>query len=180
MPARHFLFLFAALALTAGAARAAPNMRPGLWEASDKLAGRGTSALLERQLQQIAGLPPARRKQMQALLAEQGLTISKNGVVQKVCVTPEMAAEMPLPIQQQGGCDYRLAPKVGGTVRYSFSCAHPPASGSGSITFAGTTAYSGSMHGTSSASGAPVAEHIESSGRWLSASCGQLAPQHDF
>ena len=65
-------------------------------------------------------------------------------------------------------------------MRYSFSCAHPPSSGSGSITFAGTTAYRGSMHGSSSAGGSALAEHIESSGRWLSASCGRLAPNHDF
>lgn len=179
MPARHYALLIAALPLAA-AAQAAHNMKPGLWEASDKIAGNGTSPLLEKQLRQIASMSPARRKQMQQSLASQGLTIRKDGVTQKVCVTPEMAAEMPLPIQQQGGCDYRLAPRVGATVRYSFSCANPPASGSGSITFSGTTAYSGSMHGTSSATGSPVAEHIESSGRWLSASCGRLAPNHDF
>jgi hypothetical protein len=177
MPARRYALLIAALPL---AAHAAHNMKPGLWEASDKIAGNGTSPLLEHQLRQIAGMSPARRKQMQQLLASQGLTIRKDGVTQKVCVTPEMAAEMPLPIQQQGGCDYRFAPKVNGAIRYWFSCAHPPASGSGSITFSGTTSYSGGMHGISSASGSPVAEHIASSGRWLSASCGRLAPNHDF
>jgi hypothetical protein len=177
MPARRHVLLLAALPC---AAIAANNMKPGLWEATDKVAGKGGSPLLEQQLRQIASLDPARRKQLQQRLADQGLTIRKDGVTQKVCVTPEMAAEMALPIQQQGGCDYRLAPKVGATVHYSFSCARPPASGHGSITFAGATAYRGSMHGTSSASGSPLAEHIESSGRWLSASCGRLAPRADF
>lgn len=180
MKACRYAIPFAALALAAGAAQPAQNMKPGLWEATDKIAGKGTSPLLEMQLRQIARMSPARRRQMQQLLASQGLTIKKDGVIQKICVTPEMAAEMPLPIQQQGGCDYQLAPKVAGTVKYSFSCAHPPASGHGSITFSGTTAYSGSMHGTSSATGSPVAEHIESAGRWLAASCGRLAPNHDF
>jgi hypothetical protein len=104
------------------------------------------------------------------------LTIRKDGVIQKICVTPEMAATTPLPIQQQGGCDYKLAPRVGATVTYSFTCANPPASGDGSITFSGATAYSGSVHHTSSVGGSPVTEHIESAGRWLGASCGRLAP----
>jgi hypothetical protein len=182
MKARRHVLSFAALALAlaAGPARPAQNMKPGLWEASDKVAGKGTSPVLEMQLRQIARMSPARRKQMQELLASQGLTIKKDGVIQKICVTPEMAAEMALPIQQQGGCDYKLSPKVAGTITYSFSCAHPPSSGHGSITFSGTTAYSGSMQGTSSSTGSPVAEHIESTGRWLAASCGRHAPSHVF
>lgn len=174
---RHALPL-AAFALAAGAAQPtmAQNMKPGLWEASDKVAGKGTSPLLELRLQQIARMHPAQRKQMEQMLAGQGLTIRKDGVIQKICVTPEMAAETPLPIQQQGGCDYKLAPKVGGTVRYSFTCANPPARGDGSITFSGTTAYRGSMQSTSDATGSAVIERIKSSGRWLGPSCGRLAP----
>jgi hypothetical protein len=180
MKARRYAVPFAALAFAAGAAHATQNMKPGLWEASDKIARKGTSPVLEMQLRRIASMSPARRKQMQESLARQGLTIKKDGVIQKICVTPEMAAEMPLPIQQQGGCDYKLSPKVARTVKYSFSCAHPRASGRGRITFSGTTAYSGSMQGISNATGSQVAEHIESAGRWLAASCGRLAPNHDF
>ena len=143
----------AALAALAAQPASAQNMKPGLWEASDKIAGNGTSPILEMQLRQIARMKPSQRKQMEALLASQGLTVRKDGVIQKVCVTPEMAAETALPIQQQGGCDYKLSPKVGGTVKYSFTCANPPAKGDGSITFAGTTAYRGSMQGTSSITG---------------------------
>lgn len=178
MHARRHAIALAAFAFAAMAAPAAPaqNMRPGLWEASDKIAGKRSSPVLEMQLRQIARLPPSQRKQIQALLASQGLTIRKDGVIQKICVTPEMAATTPLPIQQQGGCDYKLAPRVGATVRHSFTCANPPASGDGSITFSGATAYSGSMRNTSSIGGSPVTEHIESAGRWLGASCGRLAP----
>jgi hypothetical protein len=42
-------------------------MRPGLWEASDKIAGNGSSPVLAMQLRQIARLKPSQRKQMQEL-----------------------------------------------------------------------------------------------------------------
>lgn len=96
-------------------AQAAPikiNMTPGLWETQVTLEGEGAkqlaaiqgeqmSAAMAEMKKQLANMPPEQRKQMEAMMAQSGmslsedgasfkndaLAISKDGVTAKSCIT---------------------------------------------------------------------------------------------
>lgn len=166
-----------ALALAAQPALA-QNVKPGLWESNNKM-GAGTGRLqgvLALAQQQIAAMAPDQRKQVEGMMARQGVVISNDGVVAKMCITPDMAARQQLPIQQHGNCSYQHAPVVGNSMKFSFSCTNPQASGEGSATFVSPTAYTASMRVTTNATGASETINIESSAQWLGADCGAVKP----
>lgn len=170
----------AALALAALAAQPAlaQTFKAGLWEANNKV-GAGNARLQQAMTmmqQQMAGMSPERRKQMEDMMARQGVSIGSDGVVVKMCITPAMAAQQQLPIQQQGNCTYQHSPMVGNTLKFAFTCTNPQGSGDGSMTFSSPTAYTGSMHITSSATGSPEAVDVQSNGRWLGSDCGSVKP----
>jgi hypothetical protein len=167
--------VFSVLAVQPALAQA---FKPGLWEANNKV-GAGNARLQEAMAmmqQQMAGMPPERRKQIEDMMAKQGVSIGSDGVVVKMCITPEMAAQQQLPIQQQGNCTYQRSPMVGNTLKFAFTCTNPQGSGDGSVTFSSPTAYTSSMRVTSSATGSPEAVDIQSTGRWLGSSCGSVKP----
>ena len=170
----------AALAFAALAAQPAlaQTFKPGLWEANNKV-GAGNARLqgaMEMMQQQMAGMSPDRRKQMEDMMAAQGVSVGNGGVVVKMCITPEMAAQQELPIQQQGNCTYQRSPMVGNTLKFAFTCTNPQGSGDGSVTFSSPTAYTSSMRVTSSATGNPETVDIQSTGRWLGSNCGSVKP----
>jgi Protein of unknown function (DUF3617) len=170
----------AALAFSALAAQPAlaQAFKAGLWEANNKV-GAGNAKLQEAMAmmqQQMAGMAPERRKQMEDMMARQGVSIGSDGVVVKMCITPEMAAQQQLPIQQQGNCTYQRSPMIGNTLKFSFTCSNPQGSGDGSVTFASPTAYTSSMRVTTSATGSPEAVDVQSTGRWLGSDCGSVKP----
>jgi hypothetical protein len=178
MKSRHAI-TFAALALAALAAQPvlAQNLKPGLWESNNKMGGnakvQGAMAMVQ---QQMAGMSPEQRTMMEGMMAKHGVSVSNDGVVAKMCITPEMAAQQQLPIQQQGNCTYQRSPMAGNSAKFSFTCINPQASGDGSVTFAGATAFTSSTRVTSSATGSPETMTVESSGRWLGADCGSIRP----
>lgn len=85
-----------ALVLLAGAAatsaHAQQKMRPGLWEHSMSM--KSQSGQLEAAMAQaqkaMASMPPAQRKQMEQMMAAQGIGISSGpqGQTIKVCIIP--------------------------------------------------------------------------------------------
>jgi hypothetical protein len=167
-----------ALATLAAQPALAQNFKAGLWEANNTV-GAGNARLQQAMAmmqQQMAGMNPERRKQMEDLMARQGVSIGSDGLVVKMCITPEMAAQQQLPIQQQGNCSYQRSPMVGNTLKFAFTCTNPQGSGDGSVTFSSPTAYTSSMHITSSATGSPEAVEVESNGRWLGSDCGSVKP----
>ena len=109
-------------------------------------------------------------------MARQGVVLGNDGVIAKMCITPEMAAKQQLPIQQHGNCSYQHTPAVGNTMAFSFSCTNPKTNGEGSATFAGPTAYTSAMRVTTDATGTSETVNIASSGRWLGADCGAIKP----
>lgn len=156
----------------------AQNFKPGLWEINNKMgAGGGQLAgAMAMAQQQLAGMEPGQRKQIEAMMARQGVVISNDGVIAKMCITPEMAARQQLPIQQHGNCNYQHAPVVGNSMAFSFACTNPQANGEGRATFSSPTAYAASTRVTTNATGASETLNIESAGRWLGAECGAIKP----
>lgn len=126
--------------------------------------------------QQVAGMAPEQRKQIEGMMAKQGVVISGDGVSAKMCITPEMAARQQLPIQQHGNCSYRQSPPVGNTMKFSFSCTNPQSSGEGSATITSPTAFTSSMRATTNATGASETLNVESSARWIGTDCGAIKP----
>ena len=159
------------------------KMRPGLWEHSVSMksqSGEMEAAMAQAQ-KSLAAMPPAQRKQMQDMMAAQGLgiTLGDKGHSTKVCVTPEQAAMDSFP--QQDGCTQKVQRVDASTLKVSFNCKgdadSPATSGDGTVTLQGPKAYTGQfkIH-TTGANGKPDRIDMAQSGKWLSDACGATQP----
>ena len=173
----------AALALLAGAAGGASaqqRMRPGLWEHSVNMksqSGQMEAAMAEMQ-KSLASMPPEQRKQMEQMMAQQGVGMGPKGQTVKVCITKEQADLDNVP--QQEGCTQKVQRVDASTMKVAFSCkggqGQPPSSGEGTITMQGPTAYTGQFRFKTQNQGKPEQIDMAQSGKWLSANCGAIKP----
>ncbi|MDB5966096.1 MAG: hypothetical protein JWQ72_2596 [Polaromonas sp.] len=175
----HTVLLTATLALACASA-GAQAMKPGLWEINSKLGGSPEMDKAMAQMQQqLASMPPAQRKQMEDMMARQGVGMSagaNGGMAAKMCLTKEMADRQQMPMQQQGNCTTSTSDKTASGMKMKFTCTNPPSSGEGQFTFTGDSAYTMKMTVNSSAQGAPRTTTIDASGKWLTADCGSIKP----
>lgn len=168
------LFCLAALPATA------QNLKPGLWELSNRVASASpeTMAIMSAAQQQMANMAPEQRKAMEQMMASHGVNLNlgdNGGVKMTYCLTKDMAEKQDLPAGQPGQCTTTRTPVPGG-LNVSFNCSRPPSSGNGQVIFNGNTAYSMRMNVNSSMQGKPQTMMVEGSGRWLSADCGSVKP----
>jgi hypothetical protein len=158
----------------------AQSSKPGLWEINNKMGGSAEMDQAMAQMQQqMASMPPAQRKQMEDMLAKQGMSMGAGaggGISVKVCMTKEMAERNEMPQAQQGDCKSTASPRVGNTQKISFVCTQPPSSGEGQITFTSNEAYTMKMVTTTTVKGKPEKMTLDGSGKWLSADCGAVKP----
>ena len=123
-------------------------------------------------------MPPAQRKQMEQMLAQQGLGMGPTGQTLKVCITPEQANLDA--IAPQEGCIQNVKRTGPNSVAMTFSCKgdsdQPPTSGEGAITFSGPTAYAGNFKVKTTSNGKPEQIDMAQSGKWLAAECGAIKP----
>ncbi|AYQ27426.1 MULTISPECIES: DUF3617 domain-containing protein [unclassified Polaromonas] len=168
------------LALATGAS--AQTTKPGLWEITNKM--QSSSGEMEKAMatmeKQLASMPPEQRKQMQDMMAKQGMSMgsSAGGAMNvKMCITKEMAERNELPQQQQGDCKTTQSPRSGNTMKFSYVCTQPPSSGEGVMTFNGDTAYTMKMNTTTNVKGKAEKMTMDASGKWLSADCGNIKPR---
>lgn len=158
----------------------AQSTKPGLWEIRHKMGGSAEMDQAMAQMQQqMASMPPAQRKQMEDMLAKQGMSMGASaggGISMKVCMTKEMAERNEMPQAQQGDCKSTASPRVGNTQKISFVCTQPPSSGEGQITFTSNEAYTMNMVTTTTVKGKPEKMTLDGSGKWLSADCGAVKP----
>ena len=173
------ILLLGALAL--GATAHAQTARPGLWEIQNKMGGNAQMDQAMAQMQQqMASMPPAQRKQMEDMLAKQGMSMPKAGsggaMAMKVCITPEMAAKQDMPMQTEGDCTTTITSRSATALNMSFVCRNPPSSGEGSYTFSGATAYTMKMQMKTTHQGKPQNMTMDGQGKWLAASCGNVKP----
>jgi len=172
--------LFLAL-LAASAAATAQTIRPGLWEMQNRMGGNPAMEQAMAQMQQqMAAMTPAQRKQMEAMMAQQGVAMPQAGaggaLSMKVCVTPEMAARGDMPTQTEGDCTTTITSRSGNTLKMNFACKNPPATGEGSYTFQGDTAYTMKMAMKTTRAGKTESMTMDGQGKWLSADCGKVKP----
>ncbi len=172
--------LFAAL-LVGATAVSAQSIKPGLWEMQHKMGGNPQMDRAMAQMQQqMAAMSPAQRKQMEAMLGQQGVTMpapgAGGGMALKVCITPEMAARSELPSQSEGQCTSTVTSRSGNTLKMRFVCQNPPSTGEGTYTFSGDTAYTMKMVMTTTRQGKPESMTLDGQGKWLAAGCGAVKP----
>ena len=170
----------ALLAGMAGGASAQQKMRPGLWEHSVNMksqSGQMEAAMAEMQ-KSLASMPPEQRKQMEQMMAQQGVGMGPKGQTVKVCITKEQADLDNVP--QQEGCTQKVQRVDASTMKVAFSCkggqGQPPSSGEGTITMQGPTAYTGQFKFKTQNQGKPEQIDMAQSGKWLSDNCGAIKP----
>lgn len=171
------LFL-APLLLLCSATAFAQTTAPGLWEMQHKVGGNPEmdKAMADMQ-KQLAAMPPAQRKQMEAMMGQSGMSIGAGGTVtMKVCITPEMAARSELPSQTEGDCTTTITSRSGNTLKAKFACKNPPSTGEGTYTFNGDKSYAMKMAMQTTRNGKPESMTMEGQGKWLSADCGRIKP----
>jgi len=162
---------------------AAQNIKPGLWEMSNRMKTDNpeTSKMMAEVQKQMAGMPPEQRKQMEAAMAQHGgvkFQSSGDGSMRiQLCMTRELIQDTLLGKHKLSGqCTQNRPPVVGNTMRYSFTCANPPSSGEGKVTFNGDSAYTSTMSITSSPAGKKETMTVDTTARWLGADCGTVKP----
>ena len=160
-----------AFALPAGA----QTMKPGLWEIHNKMSGGQADQAMADMQKQLAQMPPEQRKQMEAAMAQQGvkMTPSAGGMTVQVCMTKEMVERNDVPVQN--GCTATQNKKSGNRVQFAFSCANPPSSGEGEMSFT-PDSYTSHMTMKSVMQGKTETMVSDSTGKWLKADCGNVKP----
>jgi len=171
------------LLLASGALGAsAQGMQAGLWEFTTQMsgdAGGQMNAAMEKMQKQMAAMPPEQRKMMQDIMAKQGVQMGSgggSGITMKVCMTQEMVDRNELASGQRGECKNNFSPRMGNTMKYSFSCSNPPSSGEGEVTFTSRETYTNHMTMTSTVNGKPEKMEMNGSGKWLGKDCGTVKP----
>jgi hypothetical protein len=150
------------------AAVAADGMKPGLWEMSMK----------SDAMKNMPQISPEQREQMRKM----GIHVpqTQNGaLVNRMCFTKEMIERNKTPItQNESGCEVKNQKQNGSSYSMDLVCDGPNMKGKGKVTgqmkssesFSSNYEFNGTMRGE------PVNQKSESSGRWISADCGNVKP----
>lgn len=167
----------ALLLLAASTQAGAQNIRPGLWELSVKVksADAQTDQAISAAVKQLDNLPPEQRARLDSMLQQNGVTlppVKSDGALRRpYCITPEMAASKELPLPAQGQCSSKRVAIAGG-YSLSYECSKPLARGQGTVLMQGDSAFTSSMEASSDAGDGRMQKFtVESTGRWLKASC---------
>lgn len=158
----------------------AQKMRPGLWEHGVVMKSQSgqMEAAMEQMQKSMASMTPAQRKQMEDMLAQQGVAMGAGGTTVKVCVTPQQADLDAIPVQE--GCTQKVQRTSPNSMAMTFSCkggdGQAPSSGEGTVTFSGPTAYTGHVKVKTQSQGKPEQIDMTQTGKWLSADCGAIKP----
>ena len=174
-------YMVAALAAgTFAFSASAQNLKPGLWEITNKMqsaSGEMEKAMADAQ-REMASMPPEQRKQMEAMMAKQGVKMGAGGpggTSTRVCMTKEMVERNEVPTQQ-GDCKTSKQQRSGNTIKMAWSCTNPPSSGEGHYTIVSPEAYTMKMTMRSAMQGKAETMNMDASGKWLASDCGNIKP----
>jgi hypothetical protein len=162
-----------ALALPAGA----QALKPGLWEINNKMSGGQMDQAMAEMQKALAGMSPAERKQMEEMMARQGVKMAPGaggGMAVQVCMTKEQVERNEMPLEE--GCRMTQNTRSGNTLKMAYTCAKPPSSGEGQVTFHSSDSYTSKMTVKSVEQGKPQTMTMDATGKWLGANCGNVKP----
>jgi Protein of unknown function (DUF3617) len=161
----------------AASVAAQPLLKSGLWEISSQTTLNGKA--MPTMQDTMKNVPPEQRKQMEAMLAKQGLSVGAGGsAAVKVCMTPEHVRQGAL-TQPQGAqnCNQQAMQQIGSTLKYSFVCNQPKAQGEGIATWnSDNTQFTNKVKMRSERNGKMHETEMDGAGKWLGADCGQIKP----
>lgn len=170
--------LLAATALAAASfAAGAQTLKPGLWEINNKTNNADMGNAMAEMQKQLAAMPPEQRKQMEAMMGQQGVKMAPGAggaMALQVCMTREMVERNDMPMQD--GCRMTQQQRSGNTMKMAFTCSNPPSSGEGQATFTSPEAYQSRMTVRTMMQGKPQTTTMETAGKWLKADCGSVKP----
>jgi hypothetical protein len=146
------------------------HIRPGLWEITT------TSMLLAL----VPQIPPDQMLNLTNLAKQYGLDIPQirdGAATSRICITRQMA-EQEIPSYfhaPQLGCSVKNVVRENNSYKMDLLCMDSQLKGSGKAegtfatpeTFSGWTIFNGKLQNT------PISENADTSGRWISANCGQ-------
>jgi hypothetical protein len=176
MRAHHVLAALAAGMFAFGAS--AQNLKPGLWEVTTRTSGGEMEKAMKESQEAMAGMSPEQRKQMEAMMAKQGMKMGQagpGGMSTQMCMSKEMAERNEMPAQQ-GDCKTTKQQRSGNTITMAWTCTNPPSSGEGRYTIMSPEAYTTKMTMRSTVQGKAETMTMDGSGKWLRADCGNLKP----
>ena len=170
----------ALVAFTFCVSASAQNLKPGLWEVTNKMkSSSGTMEKSQAHMQeQLAKMPPAERKKMEEMMAQHGVKMGSGApgaMTAQTCMTKDMVERNEIPAHH-GDCKTTKQQRKGNTTTYAFSCTTPPSSGEGQYTVVSPEAYTFKMTMNTSVHGKPETMNMDGSGKWLAADCGNLKP----
>jgi len=185
-PCLTFMNILGVAAMLASAPAHAQKLAPGLWEHSMTMKSsdpRMTEGMARMQ-KELAAMPPEQRKQMEAMMAAQGMNLGLAAgaggpaIVAKVCLTPEQAARDEMPPPSEGDCKQTSMQRSGNTLRMKFACTGKrQATGEGEYTLESPKAHHGRTVIDAQEGGKPVRMEMNHTGRWLAADCGAVKPR---
>lgn len=157
----------------------AGDMKAGLWEVKtlkQVVDGQDMQAQMRQMQQQMASLPPEQRRQMEAMMRQQGVGIGPGGAT-RMCISEEMARRDTPVIDPDGRCQPTKMSRSGNTLRYEFECMIEGrrSQGRGESTFSGNSVHSRMDMLTMDASGRHTMQ-MESQMTYLGPDCKGLAP----
>lgn len=157
----------------------AADMKPGLWEIKtlrQVVDGQDIHAQMQAMQKQLAALPAAQRKQMEAMMAGQGVGMSDSGAV-RICISEEAARRNAPVIDPKGECQPRMLTRSGNTVRFEIDCTMDGrrTQGKGESTFSGDSVHS-RMDMTTTGPDGHHSMQTESRMTYLGPDCKGLAP----
>lgn len=157
----------------------AGDMKAGLWEMKTTrqiVDGQDMRAQMQQMQQQMAGLPPEQRKQMEAMMGRQGMAMGPGGAT-RMCISEEMAKRDTPMVDPDGRCQPTKMSRSGSTMRYEFDCVMEGRRtvGKGESTASGNTINARMDATTTDASGRHTMQ-TESQMTYLGPDCRGLAP----
>ncbi len=159
-----------ALGTFAAHAQTAP-VKPGLWQVHIERETNGQKApdMSER----LKNMPPARRAQVEAMMKQRGMDASGN--IAKVCQTREMLDSKhfanPIP-----DCKTTYSTRTNASWKSHTSCSQSHLESDSEIIFANPENYIVKTTSTTQSGGQTQTSHMTSTGKWLSADCGDIKP----
>lgn len=153
-----------------------PKVEAGLWEINIALrsqSGKAEAAMKEAQAY-ISRMPPDQRKQVEEMMAAQGMRLGDNTSTVQACISKEDAERGEIP-QQAGECTQQVLERNASSMKVKFACTtNPPASGEAVVDFQSRTAYSSRAVVDTVVMGQTERVNVNQTGRWLGADCGSV------
>jgi hypothetical protein len=166
------ILLFSMLCSSA-AVQAAGQIKPGLWEMN----------MTSDMFKAMPKIPPEQVEKMRQM----GISIPQaqdGAMVAKVCISKEMAErdEIPRMNQKEAGCQSKNFQRTGGSYSVDIVCNGADMKGEGKAkgTMTGNDRFNSTYDFKGTAHGQPVNQHHETTGKWLSADCGNVKPMSEF